>query len=475
MLYRLSSVPEAVSAAFQGEAVRVSSSGPTLVQLPERSWGPTATVPASAISSVAGTSPARVGIVRDTFAPYDQEPRQLSSAVASLGDAGVAVASALSEPHNRLIVDEYELGGDGQYELKDVGTDLFRLLHREGVHAAYVPDVAAAGRDPLLNSIHGAARELRQSTNEVLMVAPTAFGFNDQAAQDNRFMHSAAGASGQPGGSTRQRVLREFAGLYHELTQVAGVRVNLFEHSQAHGTPDAVFPNNWFSTHPRGEAAGGVQESTLVFYPMKCPNRQAERREDIMGVLRAKGYTRVLDLSPEEKAGGYFEGTGVLVLDRINGVVYVALSERADAKLAERWAEEMGYKELVTFQSTDAAGVPVYHTNVMMAVGTDVAVVCLESVADPKERERLRARLAATHKVIDISRAQMGAMSGNVLELQDGRGLPVMAMSSQAYHAFTEEQRRAMRQHVAALHHAPIDTLEHIGGGSVRCALGEVF
>ncbi len=272
-----------------------------------------------------------------------------------------------------------------------------------------------------------------------------------------------------------QTVLSEYAGLYRELADVAGVRVHLFAHDHAHGTPDAVFPNNWFSTHASGEAAGGVASDTLVLYPMKCPNRRAERRSDVIDVLRTRNYSRVLDLTAEENLGKFFEGTGVLVLDRVNGVVFCALSERADAGLAQRWADEMGYKEVVTFHSTDGAGHPVYHTNVMMAIGTDVAVVCAESVDDPAERKHLLERLGRSHAVVQISREQTAQLCGNVLELEDGRGLPVLAMSSRAHAAFTPEQRRELRKHVAALHHAPIDTLEHVGGGGVRCAIAELF
>lgn len=135
----------------------------------------------------------------------------------------------------------------------------------------------------------------------------------------------------------------------------------------------------------------------------------------------------------------------------------------------------MGYRELVTFHSSDGRGGAVYHTNVMMAVGTDVAVVCLESVEDEKERRHLEERLSKSHTVVDITRGQMASLCGNVLELEDGRGLPVLAMSTQAYNAFTPEQRQVMRRHVAGLHHAPIDTLERIGGGGVRCTLAEIF
>jgi len=424
----------------------------------------------------AGESAERIAVVRDAFAESTDIHRPLSSLLAALGGDSLAVAAEASDYHRRLVVDEYKLGLDGQYVLQNVATDLYRMLKREGVRVVHVPDVQAA-KHALHNSARAAAsRGPRQSSNEVLMVAPTAFGFNSQAAQDNTFMHSTVGGEAAPPASqVTAQVLKEFAGLHRELSEVAGVKVNLFQHDLSHGTPDAVFPNNWFSTHPAGEAAGGTQENTLVFYPMKCPNRALERRLDIQGVLRSKGYSKVIDLSAAERDGKHFEGTGVLVLDRINGVAYVALSERADKAVAEHWADRLGYKDLVTFHSTDRQGNSVYHTNVMMAIGTDVAVVCLESVDDPQERKHLRERLSVHHQIVDINRDQMAALCGNVLELEDGRGLPVMAMSSQAFNAFTPDQRKVMRRHVAELHHAPIDTLEHIGGGGVRCALGEIF
>jgi len=386
----------------------------------------------------------------------------------------------LRHPENRLVVDEYELtSADERYRVSTIATDLFTFMNRYNVPLLHVPDihaVAAAGlsRDVLPSPL------IKQSTNRVLMVAPTAFVFNDQAAQDNTFMNSSTttGGAGNAGGHTllTKKVLEEFSLLHHKLSEDAGVKVDLFQHSFDHGTPDACFPNNWFSTHSPAEAGGGVGKRTLVFYPMKCPNRQAERREDIIDVLRDHlGYEKILDLSREEENNKYFEGTGVLVIDRVRGTAYVSLSERADRDLAEKWVRELGYKDLVTFTSSDSNGGIVYHTNVMMAIGTTVAVICLESIADDKERRNLQAKLGATHEIVDITREQMAALCGNVLELEDGNGLPVLAMSTQAYNAFTPEQKKVMRKHVAALHHAPIDTLEHIGGGGVRCTLAELF
>ncbi|GLC77786.1 hypothetical protein PLESTB_000956200 [Pleodorina starrii] len=463
------------------EAVSLGDSDiPLLLRLSSRPWGASASLSKAEVQAAVGPSPPkRITVVRDAFASFDQPQRPLKQLVRPLGPFSVAVAAALaSQPEHRAVVDTYSLapGGD-TYQLEEgpgsVAADLITFLRRHKQRVSLVPDVAAAdlqGATPVV----AAKKGVRQSSNEVLMVAPTAFGFNEQAAQDNSFMHAAA-KPGEGGNALTRQVLREFAGLHHALTQVAGVKVNLFEHNLSHGTPDACFPNNWFSTHPKGEAAGGVTEPTLVFYPMKCPNRAAERREDIKKVLAAKGYSRVYDMSVEEDNKKYFEGTGVLVIDRVNGVVYVDISERADRSLAEEWTHKMGYKELVAFRSTDLRGKSVYHTNVMMAIGTGVAIVCADSVKDPKERQHLLSSLRRTHEVVEISLAQMDALCGNALELEDGRGLPVMAMSTQAYNAFTEDQRRVMRRHVADLVHAPIDTLERVGGGGVRCTLAEIF
>ncbi|GFR43262.1 hypothetical protein Agub_g4323 [Astrephomene gubernaculifera] len=485
------------SSAANLEALSLGDSdSPLLVRLPSRPWGAAASISKAEVQAAAGPSPpARISVVRDCFASFDATQRPLSQLLRPLSPSSVAVAASLaSAPEERAVVDSYRLAPEGDRYVLEAGqqqeqgqqggpgagghggavaTDLISFLRAHRKRVALVPDVASVAAEA--TPVVGARKSVRQSTNEVLMVAPTAFGFNEQAAQDNSFMH-AASKPGEGGGQLTRQVLREFAGLHHQLTQVAGVKVNLYEHSLAHGTPDACFPNNWFSTHPAGEAAGGVAAPTLVFYPMKCPNRAAERREDIIKVLRGKGYSQVYDMAAAHEANKkYFEGTGVLVIDRINGVVYVDISERADRGLAEEWTQRMGYKELVAFRSTDLRGKSVYHTNVMMAVGTGVAIVCADSVADDKERQHLLSSLRRTHEVVEISLAQMDALCGNALELEDGRGLPVMAMSTQAYNAFTPDQRRVLRRHVADIIHAPIDTLERVGGGGVRCTLAEIF
>jgi len=403
----------------------------------ERQFGPP-TVASGTLEEVVGhacTAP-RVGIVRQAFLADDADDAD---------DAQVPLTP-------RTVVDEY---------VYDPASSEYRLVLAKVNSSASASAYSASKKGP------------SQSTNEVLMIAPTAFTFNAAAAEDNAFMNVDCDDAPH---SMRTQVLREYSKLYGALADDAGVTVRLFQHGERHNAPDSCFPNNWFSTHAASEAGGNVGKSTLVYYPMKCENRRNERRKDIKAVLeQVIAYDRIVDLSGEETDGKYFEGTGSLVLDRVRGIAYVALSERADRGLAERWVRELGYRDLVAFHSADADGHAVYHTNVMMAVGTSVAVVCLESVKDATERRRLVERLSETHEIVDISFDQMNSLCGNVLEVRDRDGRPVMAMSTRAYEAFRPEQRAVLLEHVDAIFHAPIDTLEHVGGGGVRCTLAEIF
>ena len=402
-----------------------------LLQKPlARLFGP-ATTSSVDLKEVVGHSctAERVGVVRRAFLADEPEDSFVDDPSASR--------------MSRTVVDEYVL---------DHNSNEYRLVLSDATPAPVSPS---------------------QSTNEVLMVAPTAFTFNASAAEDNAFMNVERDDAPD---SMRTQVLREFSKLYGALVDDAGVTVRLFQHGERHNAPDSCFPNNWFSTHAASEAEGDVGVSTLVYYPMKCENRRNERRADVKAVLeQVIGFDRIVDLSGEEANGRFFEGTGSLVLDRVHGIAYVALSERADRGLAERWVRELGYRELVAFHSVDDDGHAVYHTNVMMAVGTSVAVVCLESVTDAAERRQLTERLLQTHAIVDITLDQMKNLCGNCLEVRDRHGRPVMAMSTRAYDAFRPEQRAVILEHVHAIVHAPIDMLEHVGGGGVRCTLAEIF
>ncbi|KAA8498620.1 hypothetical protein FVE85_6205 [Porphyridium purpureum] len=370
--------------------------------------------------------------------------------------------------------------GDSRFVLRRHDVNLVEWFHEEGYRVLPCDSTSHMQRLSEMDKL-----PVQQSTNHVLMVAPTAFHSNPDAALDNHYMAAAASATGSSEDAERlydeairAQVLLEYNALYTALTLrgngCAGVRAHLFTHSDHHGTPDAVFPNNWFSTHTDLE----VGECTLVLYPMKPLNRRKERRPEFLDRLHAfERYTYVADLTRSErmKSPRFLEGTGSLVLDRVNRIAYACISERTDPQLAQSWARMMGYK-LVPFESFDPHGRPIYHTNVMMCVGTHIAVICTESIHDASQRDAVVDMLKSTGKrIVDISQAQVEQFCGNVLELESFYGDPVLAMSSRAFRAFNDEQKEIIRSGVADIVHADVSTLERIGGGGVRCAIAELF
>ena len=297
-----------------------------------------------------------------------------------------------------------------------------------------------------------------QSAATVLMVRPANFGFNPQTAASNVFQRTADG-------EIHGLALGEFDRLAESL-QRAGVTVIVVRDTPEPVKPDAIFPNNWVSFHVDG---------TVVLYPMLAPNRRVERREDVLGeVLAAGGFrtSRTVDLSDHENHGQYLEGTGSLVLDRVRHVAYANISARTDLDVLGDFAQQLDY-DLATFESTDEAGRPIYHTNVMMAVGTGFAVICSESIADRNRRRAVHATLeAAGREIVEISFAQMHAFAGNLLELSPPESR-IIALSTTAWNSLDAGQRRALERH-AAIVTADIPVIERHGGGGVRCMLAEV-
>lgn len=308
----------------------------------------------------------------------------------------------------------------------------------------------------------------KQSTGRVLMVRPEHFSFNEAAAEDNVFMEG-----GFKGLSVAEKAMQEFEGLVGVL-RAAGVVVEVKDGGE--GCPDAVFPNNWFSTH-RGEAGS----SLVMLYPMKAANRRAERaNEDVTSLLCTaygpQSFNATL-LAQEETLGKALEGTGSLVLDRRNRKAFCCLSERSDASLAEAWKAALPYERMVTFRASDPNGRPVYHTNVLMAVGTQFAIVCLAAITDEAERRTVGEELACSGlTVVEISYAQVLNFCGNVLEVAtaEGHGL---VMSQRAKDAFTAGQLEQLREEgaVTSFIVAEFTTIERCGGGGVRCTIAELF
>lgn len=292
----------------------------------------------------------------------------------------------------------------------------------------------------------------------VLMIEPIGFRSNPETIADNAFQRPPGDESPQ---ALEIAAREEFTRL-REALESRGVEVVWRPASADRESPDAVFPNNWCSTH-----AGGK----LVLYPMMAPSRRRERRDEIVDALR-ETYPDVVDLTAHEAEDRFLEGTGSLVIDERAGIVFASESPRTDRRLVHEWAERMGFDPLV-FRATDSGGRPIYHTNVVMSVGNEWAVVCADAI-DPLDRSEVLATLAETgHETVFISLEQMAAFCGNVLELENDKGEKIVVMSDRAFYAFTDEERAALSTH-AELVHADLATIETHGGGSARCMLAEL-
>ncbi len=300
---------------------------------------------------------------------------------------------------------------------------------------------------------------VRQAAPAVLVIEPARFAANAETRASNRFQRQAPETE-----ALREAARRELEGLAEALEN-AGVRVLRFAGAEALGLPDEVFPNNWISTHADG---------TLVTYPMAAPSRRRERRADVVGALaREFRVSRHLDLSDAETRGLYLEGTGSLVLDRRERVAYACRSVRTSPELVARFAAELGFTSEL-FTAADRDGYAVYHTNVAMSVGTGFAVVAAGSIPDRAERERVVGRLEATGRaVVRLDPDQLHAFAGNLLELE-GRAGAVIALSRGAL-ASLDSAQKAVLERCGRLLPADVDTIERIGGGSVRCMLAEIF
>jgi hypothetical protein len=301
------------------------------------------------------------------------------------------------------------------------------------------------------------------AAGDVLMIRPADFHSNPETLASNAFQSRSLveAATGRPA------AVAECERLAAAL-EAAGVGVHLYDDSADPSKPDAVFPNNWVSFH---------RDGTVVLYPMLSRNRRAERRIDLLlDLVAARGFRmeRLVDLSHHELQGRYLEGTGSLVLDRTCRIAYGCRSPRTDPDVAREFAEELRY-ELVLFDARDTSGVAVYHTNVMMALGTRFAVVCLDAV-DAAQRRGIEERLRASGRdLIALTVAQMHAFAGNILELSTRDGGFIVAMSAAAYQALSAGQRAAIERLSGRIVRTPVPTIETLGGGSVRCMIAEVF
>lgn len=298
-----------------------------------------------------------------------------------------------------------------------------------------------------------------QSAKSVVMIRPSRFFPNPETALDNAFQQEVVADSAS---SIAARALNEFDGAVKNLS-AAGITVHVFEDTPVPAKPDAIFPNNWFSTHHDGRVA---------LYPMYSPSRRAERRSDLIASLRERyRVSQIVDYSSYEKSGLYLEGTGSLVLDHTDRVAYVSLSRRADREPLEKFCADFDYEPL-TFESTGGDGRLVYHTNVMLCLATDFALVGLDLIDDRTEREKVRSRLEASGKaIIALTRQQIENFAGNALELHNEES-KLLVLSRRAA-AHLRDEQRATIERFARLIPLDLPTIE-LAGGSARCMMATV-
>ncbi len=295
----------------------------------------------------------------------------------------------------------------------------------------------------------------------ILMVRPAAFGFNEETAANNYFQSN-------PGISIeelQQKALAEFDSMLQTLRN-NDINVLVIEDSKEPSKPDAIFPNNWLSTSPDGK---------VFVFPMYAANRRAEKREDILDQLAKEFIVKDLqDWSEYEAEGRFLEGTGSMVIDHGNKLIYAAISERTNISVLEKFAASNSYQAIV-FLATDSKGRPVYHTNVVMALGERFCVLCEEAIDEEWELIAVRQLLESTHHtIIPITKEQMQQFAGNMLEVKNSRGENILVLSQAAFDALRKEQKEMLEAYAQLLPIA-VPTIEQVEGGSVRCMMAEVF
>ncbi|MGB5461602.1 MAG: arginine deiminase-related protein [Eudoraea sp.] len=306
---------------------------------------------------------------------------------------------------------------------------------------------------------------MEQITNTILMIRPVQFRMNEQTAVNNYFMEDIDIKN-----STINLKAQQEFDTFVDVLRAKGIEVIVIEDTPEPDTPDSIFPNNWISFHSNG---------TVVIYPMFAENRRKERREDILDILEANGFLieHIIDYTSAEKEGLFLEGTGSILMDRVNQKAYCALSDRAHEELVIEFCEDFECTPVIftANQSVNGERLPIYHTNVMMCLGESYAVICLESIDDKKERKNVLDHLKQDGKeIISITEEQMHHFAGNMLQVAGASDQRYLVMSSAAYNSLRPDQISILEKYNPIVH-STLDTIETCGGGSARCMMAEVF
>lgn len=304
---------------------------------------------------------------------------------------------------------------------------------------------------------------MRQITDTILMVRPVGFRMNEQTAVNNYFQTK------MEGDDINEIATQEFD-LFVDKLRSVGVNVVVVDDVPGDDTPDSIFPNNWVSFHEDGQVA---------LYPMFAENRRKERRLQYFAKLEEAGFkiSDIVDYTIAEEDDVFLEGTGSLILDRVNQKAYCAISPRADEDLLIEFCEDFEFTPVIfnAYQTVGDKRLPIYHTNVMMCVADEFAVICLDTIDDKKERKNVVKHLKMDGKeIISISEDQMHEFAGNMLQVQGAEGKKYLVMSARAHRSLTKEQISRIEKHCQILS-SEIQTIETCGGGSARCMMAEVF
>ena len=307
---------------------------------------------------------------------------------------------------------------------------------------------------------------MQQTTNTILMIRPIDFRMNEQTAVNNYYQKVIDGLLPATVNAKAQAEFDAFVAVLRN----HGIAVEVISDTKEFDTPDSIFPNNWISFH---------QDGTVALYPMFAKNRRLERREDILEQLEAKGFKidSIVDYTSAEEAHLFLEGTGSILLDRINQKAYCALSPRAEEDLFIEFCEDFEYTPVVftANQTVEGKRKEIYHTNVMMCLAETFAVICLASIDDKKDRKNLLKNLKEDGKqVIAITEDQVASFAGNMLQVRGANDQRYLVMSQAAHDSLTQEQIVQIEKHCPIIS-SPLDTIEACGGGSARCMMAEVF
>ncbi len=316
------------------------------------------------------------------------------------------------------------------------------------------------------SSIQHPSKIMKQYTNTILMVEPVDFRFNAETAVNNYFQNETDESSE----SIQQKALNEFQAMVSKLRE-HGVNVITIKDTLEPHTPDSIFPNNWISFH---------ENATIALYPMFAQNRRDERREDdVLDLLGEKGFDteEVMDYTSAEEDEIYLEGTGSIILDRENGIAYAAISPRTDEELFLEFCEDFEYTPVIfeANQTVNDERQQIYHTNVMMCVADQYAVICLDTIDDKSEKKNVVENLKESGKeIITITEGQMHQFAGNMLQVGGLGSSKYLVMSQTAYDSLTKEQIETIEKYNPIIA-VDINTIETLGGGSARCMMAEVF